>query len=101
GGKTPQTRRRGKSGEAGANNGEIHLIRKSARGWSEVNTPGRRAPRMSFASRGIARDFAAHGTSLMQTECGAWRTFARALETRLRAQLINPLASKHGRRERR
>src|SRR5882672_921154 len=52
----------------GANNGEIHMIRKRARGGTEIHGPGRRAPGMSFA---------AHGLSLMQGECGWWRGFRR------------------------
>src|SRR5258708_40029515 len=63
GSKPAQPGRRGKAREATANNGEIHLIRQSARSGTEIDGPGRHAPGMNFA---------AHGNSLMQRECGRW-----------------------------
>src|SRR4029077_12163665 len=47
--KPAQPRRSGESREAAANNGEIHMIGKSARGGTEINGPGRRTPGVRFA----------------------------------------------------
>src|SRR5258708_28717801 len=52
GSKPAQPGRSGKAREAAANNGEIHVIGKSARGGTEINGPGRCAPGMSFATHG-------------------------------------------------
>src|ERR1700674_300704 len=68
GSKPAQPRRSGKSREAAANNGEIHMIRQCAWGGTEINGPGRRTPGMNFA---------AHGISLMPRELGGWREFPR------------------------
>src|SRR5207247_431111 len=66
--KPPQPRGRRKAGETASNNSEVHKIRKSARNGTEINAPGRRAPRMRLAYLGIALNFAAHSISLMQRE---------------------------------
>ena len=56
----------GKAGEAAAKNGEIHVIRESAWGGTEIHGPRRRAPGVSFA---------VHGLSLMQGKPSRWRGF--------------------------
>jgi len=77
GSKPAQPRRSGKSREAAANNGKIHVIGKGARDGTEINRPGRPAPGVRFANRDISMSLAAHGISLMQSECDGWREFPR------------------------
>src|SRR6267378_2253182 len=71
GSKPAEPSRSGKTGEATANNSEIHVIRERAPRGTEINGPGRRAPGISFS---------AHGISLMQGECGWWREYPRPPE---------------------
>jgi len=100
GSKPAQPRRRGKAREAAANNGEIHTIGESARGRTEINGPGRRAPRLSFANRvrlpsfangEVSTGVAAHGISLMQRECGACREFPRLPQTYFCRPAVQPI----------
>src|SRR6267143_2347018 len=80
GSKGAQPSRSGKTGEAAANNGEIHVIRERALGGAEIDGPGRRAPGISFS---------AHGISLMQGEYGWWREYPR-LREKSRSLLTSP-----------
>src|SRR5882762_2407884 len=49
GSKPAQPSRSGKTGEATANNGEIHVSGERALGGTEIDGPGRRAPGISFS----------------------------------------------------
>src|SRR5204863_4748883 len=53
------------------------MIRERARGGTEIDRPGRRAPWVGFAKRAICMSFARHGISLMQRKRGGWREFPR------------------------
>src|SRR6266481_1723843 len=73
GSKPAQPGRSQNAQKATANNGEIHMIRQSARGGTEIDGPGRHAPGVSFANRDIPMSFAAHSISLMQRDLSGWQ----------------------------
>jgi len=66
-----------KARKATANNGEIHMIRQSARAGRKSTVQAAR-PRVSFANRDIPMSFAAHSISLMQRTLAGGKRFGES-----------------------